>query len=178
MTFDHKEIMRNAKSEAGKNFNLGFMKLPEDLQDEIINGLDSHEMTLLEAYQLTKAKGTPLGHEAIRRYYQVLCHQRKLYELDHIMGPVIQQYMKMDAKETLTAVLNVVSTHLINEIQLGRFGYKEGSKLLKGLTDLATSLGVSGESNGKKKDPKQVGDAHISEEAKKRVRMEVYGLPG
>jgi len=59
----HREMVLSAQ----KRPKLAFLSLPEDLQDEIIEGLDSGAITLPEAAELVRARGLKLSHAAHSR---------------------------------------------------------------------------------------------------------------
>ncbi|MGD0397592.1 MAG: hypothetical protein ABSC04_01625 [Syntrophobacteraceae bacterium] len=59
-----------------KKTRFGFLRLPEDLQDRIIHGMDSATMTLRQASQLAQQYGFKLSYEAISGYYKAVRRRR------------------------------------------------------------------------------------------------------
>jgi hypothetical protein len=53
-----------------------FLKLPESLQDEIIEALDANETTYLQAEQLAQAHGFNVDDNAIWSYYRAVREER------------------------------------------------------------------------------------------------------
>lgn len=63
-----------------KKRKLSFLQLPEDLQDEIMDGLDSGSLTLEAARDLAASRGFAISHEAIARYHRAVRAERRVRE--------------------------------------------------------------------------------------------------
>ncbi|MHC1726516.1 MAG: hypothetical protein AB9866_10980 [Syntrophobacteraceae bacterium] len=79
---NHRELILSARKKA----RFAFLSLPEDLQDEIIDGLDGQSLTLEAASALVKARGHSLSHEGIAGYYRALRAERRLFQVEVKMG--------------------------------------------------------------------------------------------
>lgn len=86
----HREVVLSAQ----KRPKLAFLSLPEDLQDEIIDGLDSGAITLPEAAELVRARGQKLSHEAIARYYRLVRREQKIRESKQDISRPISRFAR------------------------------------------------------------------------------------
>ncbi|OGP61833.1 MAG: hypothetical protein A2V67_04925 [Deltaproteobacteria bacterium RBG_13_61_14] len=86
-----------------------FLQLPLELQDRIIDGLDSGELTLEQAAGLTKLQGQYLSHEAISDYYQAVRRERRVFELNNTATRLIAEFAAAPDGQGLQALVNVVT---------------------------------------------------------------------
>ena len=168
---NHREIMGEFRHNDGRPAQMAFMDLPVDLQDEIIEGLDQCAITTANASAMVKEAGYSLSGESIRRYYAILKTQRSFWEFGHIVKTVMQYYSEIDSKTALTALLNMVTTTLLNGIANGSIEFKavDPAKLIDCLAGLTETL------KGLKK-PGMGAPLNITPEKKKQIREEIYGL--
>lgn len=75
---NHRELILSARKKA----KFAFLGLPEELQDEIIGGLDNQALTLRAASALIKSRGFDLSHEAISGYYWAVRRERRLFGIE------------------------------------------------------------------------------------------------
>jgi hypothetical protein len=61
---NHRDLVRSSE----KMVSFHFCRLPHDLQDVIIDGLESNAITLYDASAMAMAAGFPLSREAISGY--------------------------------------------------------------------------------------------------------------
>jgi hypothetical protein len=69
----HRELMLNKE----KISRYKFLRLPPDLQDRIIKGLDARSLTLNGATHLAAEEGEKIHVNSISRYYHALRRERK-----------------------------------------------------------------------------------------------------
>lgn len=69
---NHRELILSSS----RKMRFYFMRLPHDLQDQIINGMDQNSLTLNQASQLACERGFQLSHEAISDYYAAVRERR------------------------------------------------------------------------------------------------------
>jgi len=107
---NHRELILSGQKKA----RFHFLQLPEELQDEIIDGLDSGKLTLEAARDLVADRGYSLSHEAIASYYRAVRRERRLVEINSEVTRLIARFAEAPAKENLEALLNmVISTALV-----------------------------------------------------------------
>jgi hypothetical protein len=70
---NHRELIRSAS----KRYRCGFQRLPHDLQDEIIAGLDQNTLTYDAASALIKVRGGRLSYQAVSNYYRAVRRERQ-----------------------------------------------------------------------------------------------------
>jgi len=74
---------RELMSRADRRCRADFLKLPPELQDEIIDGLDSTELTYPAASKLLKSRGFDLSFQAIQKFHRKLkreCRKEAIIE--------------------------------------------------------------------------------------------------
>jgi hypothetical protein len=93
---------------ARKKARFAFLSLPEDLQDEIVEGLDAQTLTLTEASALVKSRGHSLSHEGVAGYYRAVRMQRRLLEVNEGLTQIIAECASKPQKEALEGLVNLV----------------------------------------------------------------------
>lgn len=125
---NHRELILTACKKA----KFGFLKLPEELQDDIIDGLDGQTLTLEAARDLVKARGYSISHAAIAKYYRAVRTERRLQDANQELSRIIEEFGKKSYEEGLDSLINLV-------VALAATGLAEGSVGIKDV-DLAKLL--------------------------------------
>ncbi|MFZ0946152.1 MAG: hypothetical protein WB930_13865 [Syntrophobacteraceae bacterium] len=74
LAINHRDLIQSAST----SYRGHFQRLPHDLQDEIIAGLDASSLTLHAASGLVRLRGARLSHTAIAKYYRAVRHERRI----------------------------------------------------------------------------------------------------
>jgi len=162
---NHRELMTSGQKKA----RFHFLQLPEELQDETIDGLDSGKLTLEAARDLLAERGYSLSHEAIASYYRAVRRERRLVEINSEVTRLITQFAETPAKENLEALLNmVISTALV--------GLADGNVRVKDI-DLAKmfkALKTSGSQPGAGEPPKaEKSGGGLSDDLVEQIKREI-----
>jgi len=118
---NHRELMLSARKKA----RFGFLGLPEELQDEVIDGLDGQTLGLVEASALVKARGHSLSHEAIAGYYRALRIERRLMESQASIGRVIAEFAGKPRDEGLDGLINLALATAVSGLADGTVGIRD-----------------------------------------------------
>jgi hypothetical protein len=118
---NHRELVLSARKKA----RFAFLSLPEELQDEVVEGLDSQAMGLVEASALVKSRGYSLSHEAIAGYYRAVRTERRLLEINQELSRVIKEFAKKPQKEALESLVNLVIATAATGLADGSVGIKD-----------------------------------------------------
>jgi hypothetical protein len=118
---NHRELVLSARKKA----RFAFLSLPEDLQDEIVEGLDSRTITLEEASALVKTRGDSLSHEAIAGYYRAVRTERRLVEVNQELSRVIAEFASKPQGEALEGLCNLVIAMAASGLADGSVGIKD-----------------------------------------------------
>ncbi len=123
---NHRELLLSAQ----KKPRFSFLALPAELQDEIVDGLDSGMLSLREASEMVKAHGKSLSHEAIAGYHRAVRRERRLYESRCNLSQVIAGFAGQPPEESIKGLLGWImasaatglaeGTIRIGEINLAR----------------------------------------------------------
>lgn len=79
---NHRELILSSQ----RKTKYAFLRLPENLQDKIISGLDSRALTLRDASALVKSHGHSLSYVAISSYYRAVRMERRHLENTRAMS--------------------------------------------------------------------------------------------
>lgn len=156
--------------------------VPLELRMQIVTAIDDKEMSYREAQDLLRANGHDISYESIRRYYQALTAERKLWELDNITLHLMDRYSKLCTREVVLSLVNMISANLVIGIQTGEISFKtvDPASLMKALKELMTIVGPLSENDWQNPSkPKTVEKCEVidlTEEAKAKVRKEIYGF--
>lgn len=104
---NHRELVLSAM----KKVRFTFLNLPEELQDEIVEGLDLRTLTLREASALVESRlpgDKGLSHEAIARYYRALRRERRLFEIDEDLARVIVKFAGQPRNRSLQGLAGLI----------------------------------------------------------------------
>jgi hypothetical protein len=83
LAINHRELICSAS----KSYKSHFLRLPLDLQDEIITRLDAKTLTLHGASALARSRGEKISHFGIAKYYRAVRHERRALLDTHIQAP-------------------------------------------------------------------------------------------
>ncbi len=72
LAINHRELVLSGQKKTQSHF----LRLPHDLQDQIIQGMDLSILTLHKASALALEHGFRLSHEAISSYYRIVRRRR------------------------------------------------------------------------------------------------------
>ncbi len=178
---NHRELVLSARKKA----RFVFLALPEDLQDELIEGLDSRKLTLYEASDLIAKSGHGLSHEAIAGYYRAVRTERRLMEVKLELGRIIAEFAKKPQKEALEGLVNLVIATAASGVADGTVGIKDIN-----LAKLVEAMGKAGSrssvvekreaGSGKEAAAPAAGADHgakiVDPETLKTVREQIYGI--
>ncbi len=143
---NHRELVLSARKKA----KFGFLALPEELQDEIVDGLDNQALTLEAASALVKSRGHSLSHEAIAGYYRAVRTERRLLEVNQELSRVVAEYADKPFEEGLKSLANLIIATAATGLAAGDVGVKDIdlAKVLKALPalQLASETAEAGKS--------------------------------
>jgi len=121
VTMNHRELVLSARKKA----RFAFLSLPENLQDEIVDGLDGQTLTLHEASALIASRGHSLSHEAIAGYYRAVRTERRLQDANQELSRVIAEYASKPQKEAVEGLTNLVIAMAASGLADGSVGIKD-----------------------------------------------------
>ena len=160
----HRDLINSAKRKTKHKF----LTLPEKLQDEIIDGLDTRKMTLEQASEKARKKGHLISYESIARYYREVRRERRMHDANQSLCRVMDQFANEPMEKNLKAFVNMI-------IGMAAMGLLEGQVGLKSI-DAVKLLGSVGSLQGEHQSPgKKPGDG-FNQDLLKKIRQEVYGL--
>lgn len=128
---NHRELILSARRKA----RFAFLSLPEDLQDEIVEGLDGQSLTLEAASALVRERGHSLSHEGIAAYYRALRTERRLLEVNQELARVIGEFAGKPREDALDGLVNLVLATAVSGLASGTVGIRDIDlgRLLKAL---------------------------------------------
>jgi hypothetical protein len=88
----------------GKTARFKFLTLPEELQDEIVAGIDSRKLTFLQGEQLARGRGHPIADTGIHAYYKALSLERQKHA---IAAPLFEGLAKLSAQEKVHHLMKI-----------------------------------------------------------------------
>ncbi len=127
---NHRELILSAQ----KRSKFAFLALPEDLQDEIMDGLDSGVLAMREASEMVKARGKSLSHVGIAAYYRAVRRERRLYESRRNLSQVISNFAGLPSEESVRGLFGLI-------MALAATGLAEGTVRIRDI-DLARILAL------------------------------------
>lgn len=170
---NHRELVLSGKKKA----RFAFLGLPEELQDEIIEGLDGHTLTLEAARDALAERGYKLSHEAVAAYYRAVRRERRLYEAEQEFRRIAADFASQPLEEGFKSLANLM-------IAMAHVGLADGSIKIKDI-DLGKVLAAihthpqsadSSVSGGKTSVQDHVDRRGIDKETLQVIREQVYGL--
>ncbi len=94
----------------GKMSRFAFLALPEELQDEVMFGLDDRTLTLRAAAELVKERmprGEGLSHHAIASYYHAVRRHRRIRAADHALCRLHTELAGQSLEESRQGLINL-----------------------------------------------------------------------
>ena len=173
---NHRELVLSAR----RRMRFAFLTLPEDLQDEIIDGLDSMTLTLHEASAQIASRGHRLSYEGVAAYYRAVRTERRLAEVNHELSRVIAEFAAKPRDEALDSLVKLVIATATSGVADGTVGIKD--------INLAKLVEASAKAHGEPAPPAnlQGGNPAGAPSAQKKgqvpqdtldaIRRDVYGL--
>lgn len=110
---------------AVKKARFAFLALPETLQDEIVDGLDSRTLSLEDASGIVKSKGFSLSATAIRKYYAAVRRERRLNEANRYLERIVEGFANQSCEETLKSLTNLIVAMAALGLADGTIGIKD-----------------------------------------------------
>ena len=172
---NHRELVLSARRKA----KFLFLSLPEELQDEVIDGLDGHKLTIEAARDLVRGRGHTIGHDAISGYYRAVRTERRLFEANQELTRILAEYADRPYEESLQSLANLIIAMAASGLAAGDVGIKDIDlgKVLQALGGRvrgeASSVRGEEPGEGDKAGAKKNG---LDQETLKRVREQIYGV--
>jgi hypothetical protein len=157
---NHRELVLSARKKA----KFLFLSLPEELQDEVIDGLDSQKLTIEAARDLVRGRGHTIGHDAISGYYRAVRTERRLFEANQELTRILAEYADRPYEDSLQSLANLIIAMAASGLAAGDVGIKDID-----LGKVLQALGgrVRGEGSGVRSD--QAATGQTAAESGKRV---------
>jgi hypothetical protein len=171
-------LMTNTTTENGGLYKYEFMKLPPELQDLIVEGLDTRQITLAKAGKMAQDEGYQITAESIRRYYKRLLSMRRTSEVRNAWLRSADILREQGADKIFQMFITFMMSHLIGGVETGEIDFPT-KEFLKLMGDIPQQLAMlqtpaNANSNVKSKDPIDV--TPVSDEAKRKIREDIYGF--
>ncbi len=112
-------------SRTGRKCKSAFLELPPELQDEVIDGLDRGELTLVEASDLIASHGSSLSYEAISNYYKLVRRERRLHDIRNALTDLVAEFQGTDTEQNMRALLNLALAKTIQGLADDEIGIKD-----------------------------------------------------
>lgn len=170
---NHRDVMALAVTAAGNPFHSTFMGLPADLQDEIMDGIDTGTMTCVEAARVAKEAGHRVSAMAIFRYYNLFCMQRQIYDVQNIVVGLMDQYVQIDPRAATISLYNIVVTNVLKALADGTMKFKSRSDPSKLIDALLRSGRILDKLTP---DGAGLGQGTTDAETRRQRLRELYGL--
>jgi len=164
---NHRDLVLSARKKA----RFAFLALPEDLQDEVVDGLDGQTLTLEGASALIKSRGHSLSHEAVAGYYRAVRIERRLLETNQELTRIVREFSNKSYEENLRALVNVIIATAATGLADGSVGIKDVDlgKVLKALPQNRNSDQVE-----KAEEPKK--GQGLTAKAAEEIRTKILGI--
>jgi hypothetical protein len=169
---NHRELVLSGRKKA----RFAFLGLPEDLQDEVIDGLDGQTLGLVEASALVKSRGHSLSHEAIAGYYRAVRTERRIMDANQELSRVIAEFATKPQKEALESLVNLVIATAATGLADGTVGIKDINlpKLVESMGKISDSANAEAGEKDQKTEAQRKGQ--LSAETLDSIRRDIYGL--
>lgn len=162
---NHRELVLSARKKA----KFDFLKLPEQIQDEIIEGLDRRTLTLEAASQRLEDEGYFLSHEGVASYYRAVRRERRLREVNDEFTRMIAGFSEMPTEQGLRSLLNLALATAARGLADGKVGIKDIdlAKMIKAMP------GEKEESPGDAEDGREAAAKSPSAEDIRKIREQI-----
>ncbi len=167
----HRELMVTATSESGRIRQFGFMRLPEALQDEVVELLDRRMISFREASRLLAERGYPLNREAVRRYYKILSEERRMFEMRCSMASTVRAFQDVPVNQSLQALLHLLSSAVSRSLTDSQLRLRDSDipRLMEALIKATSETTSKSEATVSERE-------ELDREARGRAIRELYGL--
>jgi hypothetical protein len=163
----HRELLLSA----ARKCRSAFLQLPEKLQDEIIDGLDSGELTYREAEKKIAQAGFDLSYNAIYNLHKTLRRERRLFLLRDNLKELMN-FADMDPDKNAKALLNLTLVSAIQGLADGEIGIRD--------LDLARMMAATGkeitrqdQQDGQDIEENNPGAGGLSEATAEEIRRKI-----
>jgi|GEM_PF-2126063 len=179
---NHRELVLSARKKA----KFLFLSLPEELQDDVIDGLDGQKLTIEAARDLIRSRGHMIGHDAVSGYYRAVRTERRLLEANQELTRILEEYADRPYEESLQSLANLIIAMATSGLAAGEVGIKDIDlgKVLQALVGR-----VRGEASGVRGDQAARGDSSpaegkaetgkrkgLSADAAEQLRRDILGI--
>lgn len=130
---NHRELMRFAFTESGFPYRLEFLSLPEEVQDRVVEMVDSGA-TYDEAAKWLKSKGFSVSRYSVQRYYSLLRATRSDVERGAALQLMQARYGEMDPLTALQSAINLAHAQCLRMLAMDEVPINMMPELLDKLT--------------------------------------------
>lgn len=171
---NHRELMQSAHRMTRSTF----LQLPEDLQDQVIDGLDRGDLTMVAAADLIRQAGHSLSHEGVSNYYQAVRRERRLHDGNLELSRQIAEFAEAPTEDALKSVLNVALGMTALGLADGTVGIRnlDLARLLTASAGLAKPAANDGSAEGIESGSGAPKLAGLNEEATDHIRRNILGI--
>ena len=179
---NHRDLVLSARKKA----RFHFLQLPEELQDEVVERLDGHTLTLEAARDFLADRGHTLSHEAIAAYYRAVRRERRIYDSTQELTRVFEEFQGQDLEGNLKALTNFLIAQATSRIADGEVGFRDIdlAKVISGMAGLAkagrgdVASGRDGEKavDNTSSPAAATEERRLDREALNKIREQVYGI--
>lgn len=174
---NHRELVLSARKKA----KFLFLSLPEELQDEVIDGLDGQKLTIEAARDLIRSRGHTIGHDAVSGYYRAVRTERRLLEANQELTRILAEYADRPYEESLQSLANLIIAMAASGLAAGDVGIKDIDlgKVLQALAKRSGAPGMNGKEaagEGNKAEAVSGKRKGLSAEAADQLRREILGI--
>jgi len=172
---NHRELMRLTFSDAGFPYRLEFMTLPEDLQDEAVEMMDSGKTFAYIADYLGQ-KGHSIHPQALSRYYNLLRATRNDIERGAFLSMIQARYGELDPMTALQSAINLAHVQCLRLLAEDKVPASLLPRLLDSLMKGLKQLQKGKELERQVDRNVSVAALTCSEEKKREIKRIAYGI--
>lgn len=118
---NHRDLVLSAR----KKHKFHFLKLPDELQDNLVEALDDGSLTLEGARDWLSDRGHSLSHEAIAGYYRAVRRERRLYDATQELTRVVEQFQSENIEDNTRTLANFLIATTVRQLADGELGIKD-----------------------------------------------------
>ncbi len=176
-SMNHRDIMLMAAMFNERQPKFDFLRIPEEIQDAVIDGLDTATMTYTEASQFLKDSGYSLSHESIRRYYMTLKNERRKHDMSYVARATMAQYANYDFQGAMETLLALSITAVLHTLSDGKLNLgNQLSRVMEQILKLYETLeGMDKRSIKKARAKGNHTTGMLPKEAREKIRR-IYGM--
>jgi hypothetical protein len=178
---NHRELVLSARKKAKH----AFLSLPEELQDEIVDGLDAQALTLEAARDMVRSRGYSLSHEAIAGYYRAVRRERRLHDASQELTRIVADFAAQPYEESLKSLTNLVIAMATAGLADGTVGIKDIDlgKLVKAVQPAEPKAAAKPDEAPAKAQPEKAAEAPapaktggLTPETAEEIRRQILGI--